>query len=94
MESLSNQIRSFAMPGTGIPGFAEHARQIANEGIYDLSVHHDRIIEPLVTKQWAVDKVQGLSAAAEQARESLLKHVERLGKVANRMRERRQEAAE
>lgn len=94
MESLSNQIRSFAMPGTGIPGFSEHARQIANEGIYDLSVHHDRIIEPLVTKQWAVDKVQGLSAAAEQARESLLKHVERLGKVANRMRERRQESAE
>lgn len=93
IESLSNQIRNFSMPGTGIPGFSTHAKQIANEGIYDLSVHHDRIVEPLVTKQWALDKVQGLSAAAEQAREALFKHVERLGKVANRMRERRVESA-
>lgn len=89
IESLSSQIRNFSMPGTGIPGFAEHAHQIASEGIYDLSVHHDRIVEPLVVKQWALDKVQGLTSAAEQARESLFKHVDKLGKVANRIKERR-----
>ena len=89
IEALSNQIRSFSMPGIGIPGFIEHAHQIANEGIYDLSVHHDRIIQPLVMKQWALDKVQGLSSAAEQARDALFKHVDKLGKVANRLKERR-----
>jgi acyl-[acyl-carrier-protein] desaturase len=76
------------MPGIGIPGFLEHAKAIAGAGIYDFAIHHERIIVPLVFRQWAIDKVEGLSASAEEARTSLFKYIDRVAKVARRQAER------
>jgi len=42
-----------------------------------------------VFRHWAVDKIEGLNAAAEQAREDLMKNIDRIGKVARRQIERR-----
>ena len=88
-EALDRQIVNFAMPGVGIPGFAEHSKAIAQAGIYDFAIHHEKIIMPLVFRQWAIDKVEGLSANAEKARDNLMRHIERVGKVAKRQAERR-----
>ena len=46
----------FEMPGTGIPGFAGHAAAIARAGIYDLAIHHDQILVPIVLRHWQVDQ--------------------------------------
>lgn len=92
VEALHRQVTDFAMPGVGIPGFNEHARNIANAGIYDFAIHHERIIVPLVFRQWAIDKVGSLSAAAEKARDELMVYIERVGKVARRQIERREAA--
>ncbi|MCE2735672.1 MAG: acyl-ACP desaturase [Acidimicrobiaceae bacterium] len=89
VEALERQIVNFAMPGVGIPGFAEHSKAIAQAGIYDFAIHHEKIIMPLVFRQWAIDKVEGLSANAEKARDNLMRHIERVGKVAKRQAERR-----
>ena len=89
VEALERQVVGFAMPGVGIPGFAEHSRAIAQAGIYDFAIHHERIIVPFVLRHWAVDKIEGLSATAEKARESLMRHIERVGKVAKRQADRR-----
>ena len=89
VEALERQIVNFAMPGVGIPGFAEHSKAIAQAGIYDFAIHHEKIIVPLVFRQWAIDKVEGLSATAEKARENLMRHIERVGKVAKRQADRR-----
>ncbi len=89
VEALERQIVNFAMPGVGIPGFAEHSKAIAQAGIYDFAIHHEKIIMPLVFRQWAIDKVEGLSATAEKARENLMRHIERVGKVAKRQADRR-----
>ena len=94
VEALERQIVNFAMPGVGIPGFAEHSKAIANAGIYDFAIHHEKIIVPLVFRQWAIDKVEGLSASAEKARENLMRHIERVGKVAKRQADRRASALE
>lgn len=88
IEALRRQVIGFAMPGTGIPGFIEHAKAIAGAGIYDFAIHLERIITPLVFRQWAIDKVEGLSAAAEEARVSLFKYIDRVAKVARRQAER------
>ncbi len=93
VEALERQIVNFAMPGVGIPGFAEHSKAIAQAGIYDFAIHHEKIIVPLVFRQWAVDKIEGLSGRAEQARENLMRHIERVGKVAQRQADRRAAAA-
>jgi acyl-[acyl-carrier-protein] desaturase len=89
VEALERQIVNFAMPGVGIPGFAEHSKAIAQAGIYDFAIHHEKIIVPLVLRQWAIDKVEGLNATAEKARENLMRHIERVGKVAKRQADRR-----
>jgi len=94
VEALERQIVNFAMPGVGIPGFADHSKAIAQAGIYDFSIHHEKIIVPLVFRQWAIDKVEGLTASAEKARENLMRHIERVGKVAKRQADRRASAIE
>lgn len=94
VEALERQIVNFAMPGVGIPGFAEHSKAIAQAGIYDFAIHHEKIIVPLVFRQWAIDKVEGLNSTAEKARENLMRHIERVGKVAKRQADRRAAALE
>lgn len=93
VEALERQIINFAMPGTGIPQFAEHSAAIAKAGIYDFAIHHERIIVPLVIRQWNIDKVEGLSASAEKARENLMRFIDRVGRVAQRQSDRRATAA-
>ena len=93
VEALERQIVDFAMPGVGIPGFVEHSKAIAQSGIYDFAIHHEKIIIPLVMRHWAIDKVEGLSATAEQARDRLMHHIERVGRVAKRQADRRATAA-
>jgi len=93
VEALHRQIVNFSMPGTGIPGFAQHAKAIAKVGIYDFAIHHEKIIVPLIFRQWAVDKIEDLSATAEQARDALMHHIERVGRVAQRQADMRASAA-
>src|SRR5215207_5612957 len=91
--AIERQVVSFAMPGIGIPGFAEHARRIAQAGIYDLAVHHDQILAPVVLRQWDVEAVTGLGPDGEQARERLMKRMAKSERVARRVTERRQALA-
>jgi len=88
--AIERQVRHFAMPGTGIPDFGRHARAIANAGVYDFRAHHDQILVPVVIRHWHLDGLQGLRSAAEQARERLLGHIDRVGRAARRLVERRE----
>jgi acyl-[acyl-carrier-protein] desaturase len=91
--AMESQVKSFAMPGTGIPGFVEHAKRIAAAGIYDLAVHHDQILVPVVIRQWDVENISGLTAEGEQARERLMKRLASSERVARRVAERRERQA-
>ena len=88
--AMERQVTSFAMPGTGIPNFVEHAKRIAAAGIYDLAVHHEQILVPVVIRQWDVENIEGLSAEGEQARQRLMKRMATSERVAKRLTERRQ----
>lgn len=92
MVAIERQVAEFAMPGVGIPDFPRHAAAIARAGIYDLAVHHDQILVPVVLRHWKVDQLEGLSAEAEQARERLMARLAKSERVARRMSERRQAA--
>jgi acyl-[acyl-carrier-protein] desaturase len=90
--AMEQQVRTFTMPGTGIPGFTEHAKRIANAGIYDLTVHHEQILVPVVLRTWDVENIEGLSQVGEEARERLMKRMAKSGKVAKRLASRREES--
>jgi acyl-[acyl-carrier-protein] desaturase len=88
--AIERQVREFAMPGTGIPDFERHAKAIARAGVYDFQSHHDLILVPVVLRHWRLEDVQGLDAGGEQARERTLRHIDRVGRIARRIVERRE----
>ncbi|MDQ6909920.1 MAG: acyl-ACP desaturase, partial [Actinomycetota bacterium] len=88
--AMERQVRHFEMPGTGIEGFNAHAKAIARAGIYDLAIHHDQILVPLVLRHWKLESLENLSPEAEKARASLIRRIERTNKVAKRLTARRE----
>lgn len=92
--AIDNQVTSFAMPGVGIPGFNTHAKAIADAGIYDLAIHHDKILQPVIMRDWAIADLEGLTPEAEVARAHLIKQIDRVGRVGRRIASRRAEKDE
>ncbi len=91
MIAIERQVRDFQMPGTGIEGFTTHAHVIARAGIYDLSIHHDQILVPVVLRHWRVESRTGLTPEAERARDKLVKRINRIERVGRRMARHREE---
>ena len=80
VEAIERQVAGFAMPGAGIPSFAKHARAIAREGIYNIAVHYDSVLKPLVDRSWPIDTLAGLSHSAETSRDRLFRFMARPGR--------------
>ncbi len=91
--AIERQVTDFEMPGTGIAGFAEHSRAIANAGIYNLPIHYSQILAPVVLRHWGLESIEGLSPEAEAARERTIKLFGRLEKASARMIERAERRA-
>jgi len=89
--AMERQVRCFAMPGAGIDDFSTAATLIAEAGIYNLSIHHDQILVPVILRAWRLEAIEGLSPEAEQARERLVNRMSRIDKVARSQAARRQE---
>ena len=90
--AIEAEVREFAMPGVGIPNFDAHAKAIAKHQIYDMAIHHDKILVPVVLNHWKVEELTGLTPEAEQARDKLVQRITRIGKAARRLRERAAES--
>ena len=82
---IEKAVVNFAMPGQGIPNFDRLAKEIARVGIYDLLIHHDQILMPVVKRHWKIEELTGLTSEAEKARENILRHMERTEKVGRRL---------
>jgi acyl-[acyl-carrier-protein] desaturase len=91
LRAIADEVAGFAMPGSVIPGFGRKAVKIAQAGIYDLRIHHDDVIMPLV-RYWRILQIDGLDAEAEQARQDLAAALEALDARASRFEARRAEA--
>ncbi|WP_157245203.1 acyl-ACP desaturase [Nonomuraea typhae] len=90
MRAVTDVVTTFQMPGSSIQGFARKAMIIANEGIYDLRLHLDDVLMP-VLRQWSVFDKSGLDADGEKAREELAGFLEKTETVAARFVARREE---
>ncbi|WP_456238104.1 acyl-ACP desaturase [Nonomuraea cypriaca] len=90
MRAVTDVVTTFQMPGQGMEGFARKSLIIANEGIYDLRLHLDDVLMP-VLRQWAVFEKGGLDAEGEKAREELSAFLTKADATAARFVERREE---
>jgi acyl-[acyl-carrier-protein] desaturase len=75
------------MPGAGIPGFMRKAAAIAKAGIYDIRIHRDEVLLPII-QHWKIFELSGLDEAAEAARKKLAEHLEALDVAARRFEEK------
>jgi acyl-[acyl-carrier-protein] desaturase len=70
LTAIASELETFAMPGASAPQFRRRAAVVARAGIYDMKVHREEIVDPLL-RHWGVFELTGLDAAAEQARERI-----------------------
>ena len=70
--AMKRQVLGFAMPGFELRSFRERAITIATAGIYDLRIHHDQVLCPVLLKHWRLRELRGLSEEAEGARDELV----------------------
>jgi acyl-[acyl-carrier-protein] desaturase len=89
MVAIRDVVLQFQMPGHTIEGFTRRSLQIAMAGIYDLRIHHDDVISP-VLRHWKVWDLENLSAQGEQAREELATFLSGLDAQASRFVEKRE----
>jgi acyl-[acyl-carrier-protein] desaturase len=88
MRAICDVVSTFQMPGSTIEGFSRRSVQIAMAGIYDLRIHRDEVLAPIL-RSWDVWDRVGLSGEGEQAREQLGSYFEELDRQASRFEERR-----
>ncbi len=88
VEAVAAEIMAFEMPGAGIKGFRRKAAEMALAGIYDLRIHRDEVVMPLV-RRLRLFELTGLSPEAEAARTELGLYLEEMEASAQRLEDRR-----
>jgi len=88
MEAVLDVVENFAMPGNEVEGFTRRSLTIALAGIYDLRIHHDEVLAP-VLRAWNVWERGDLGPVGEAARERLAAFMAGLDATASRFEEKR-----
>ena len=70
VRAIVAEVLAFDMPGTAIPGYLRKAAQLARAGIFDLRIHHDDVLMPIL-RHWRIFELEGLDPEAELDRERL-----------------------
>jgi acyl-[acyl-carrier-protein] desaturase len=89
MSAVRDEVIGFQMPGVGMPDYTRNSVTIAKAGIYDLRLHHDAVVQP-VLKFWRVFDRDDLGAEGERAREELATFLIGLDAQASRFVEQRE----
>jgi acyl-[acyl-carrier-protein] desaturase len=97
MCAVRDEVVNFAMPGAGMTNWARNSVLMAKAGIYDLQLHYEDVIMP-VLRFWRVFDRADLGPGGEQARAELAAFVAELEQraakfVATRERSRERELA-
>jgi acyl-[acyl-carrier-protein] desaturase len=89
MCAVRDVVTAFRMPGHGMPGFERAAARIAIGGVYNLRIHHDDVLQP-VLRHLKVMEVSGLGPEGLRAQEELGLFLDGLDTQAQKFDERRQ----
>ena len=78
MRAITDVVTNFQMPGAGMPGWGRKSVQIALAGIYDLKLHLEDVVWP-VLRAWGIFDMTTLSGDGAAARDELGKFLEVMG---------------
>ncbi|SRR5580765_2202723 len=88
MGAVRDVLKGFQMPGTDIPGFQRKAVEMAVAGIYDLRIHRDEVVAP-VLRFWKIWDIEGLDETGESARQEIANLMDTLETQAKRFEDKR-----
>jgi acyl-[acyl-carrier-protein] desaturase len=88
MRAVTDVVKTFQMPGHGIENFTRKSVQIAMAGVYDLRIHHDEVVTPVLRNVRALE-TEGLSGDGDKARDELVGFMSELDRAATKFVERR-----
>ncbi|NNF69824.1 MAG: acyl-ACP desaturase [Acidimicrobiia bacterium] len=77
LASMYRVLANFQMPGTGIPGFLRRAVDMAKSGVYNLRLHNDRVVSPLL-RDWDIGSLTDLTGDAAAMQEKIMELPARL----------------
>ncbi|WP_431682198.1 acyl-ACP desaturase [Kitasatospora sp. KL5] len=87
MQAVDEVVTNFRMPGHGMPGFERAAVRIALGGVYNLRVHHDDVLQP-VLRHLGITELGGLGPDGLEAQQHLGEYLDGLTAQAARFDER------
>jgi acyl-[acyl-carrier-protein] desaturase len=87
MRSVVDVVKNFQMPGAGVENFGRKSVQIAVAGIYNLRIHRDEVLNPVLRNVRVFERTD-LGPAGEQAREELAEVMGALDGAACRFEEK------
>ena len=76
MRAIADVLTNFQMPGAGMPGWGRKSVQIALAGIYDLKLHLEDVVMP-VLRAWGIFDLETLTGDGAVAREELAEYLNR-----------------
>jgi acyl-[acyl-carrier-protein] desaturase len=88
MQAVAAEVMNFQMPGASMAGFTRSAVTIAKAGIYDMRLHHDEVIMPIL-RNWKVFQREDLTDDGAKARDHLAEFMGALEKQADNFVEQR-----
>jgi len=89
MVAIKDVVTNFQMPGAGMPGWGRKSVQIALAGIYDLDLHLNDVVQP-VLRAWNLFEVTGLNAEGETARTELAAWLDQAAVEVEKFNEKRE----
>jgi acyl-[acyl-carrier-protein] desaturase len=92
MMAVLDMVENFQMPGNEVEGFTRRSVAIALAGIYDLRIHHDEVLSP-VLRAWNVFDRTDFGPEGEKARDQLAQFMAGLDAAATQFEDKRAEKA-
>jgi acyl-[acyl-carrier-protein] desaturase len=89
MRAIADVFTGFRMPGHGMPGFERAAARMAVGGIYNLRIHHDDVLQP-VLRHLKVLEISGLGPEGLRAQQEIGNFMSGLNDSAIKFDERRE----
>jgi len=81
LQAILQELERFQMPGIAMPNFMRRAVEMAKAGVYNLRIHHDRVVVP-VLRDWGIERLDGLSVKAQEIQEKLIEFPAQLSRKA------------
>ena len=89
MKAVAKEVMNFEMPGANMANFRKNSTIIAKAGIYDLRLHHDDVVAPIL-RYWKVFDRTDFGPVGAQAREELAQFLTGLDAPATKFVESRE----